>query len=468
MDLHASESVGQQIESLRAEVLQANDLPFQGVLSEEVITRLLTEANVVWPSRIYTPVVTIRLFLWQCLSASTNCVAAVARFNTWRMAKGLSAVSSETGAYCQARAKLPESVLEGMARHAGQELDRQAAPKWLWHGRRVKSVDGTMVSTPDTPANQAAWPQSRNQKPGVGFPLVRVLVIFSLAVGTVLEMAIGPCRGKGQSELGLLRSLLPTFSAGDVLLADRLHCSWFTLATLKRQGADFVVRANASRRIDYRKGRRLGKRDRSVEWQKPRKPEWMDQEKYDAFPKTLEVRVLRVGVTVKGFRSRKIDIVTSLMDAEEFPKEEITKLYRQRWQAELDLRSLKVTLKMDVLRCKTPEMVRKELWAHMLAYNLTRTVMAQAAAKHKCKPRQISFTAALEHLREHRSCLATATPAIRQHMATQLLKLIAQHRVGDRPDRIEPRQRKRRPKPFPLLQEPRQKARNRMAKNTCN
>jgi IS4 transposase len=468
MDVRSSESLRQQVNLVRAQVLQLEGLPFDGVLPESVVKRLLDQAEVAWVSCIYTPVVTTLVFLWQCLSADASCQDAVSKLVAHRAASGEKACSSNTGAYCTARERLPESVVKGLVRHTGQELDRQAKDEWRWKGRKVKVVDGSTVSMPDTPANQAAYPQPSNQKAGVGFPIARILVIFSLAVGTALELAICPCKGKGQSELGLFRQLVDTLEPDDVLLADRFHCTWFTLASARDRGAHVVARLHASRASDFRRGRRLGKDDHLVRWAKPRKPDWMDQATYDALPAFLEVREVRLRVAVKGFRAQTIVVATTLLDPETFSVQDLTDLYRQRWQAELDLRSLKVTLGMDVLRCKSPEMVRKELWMHLLAYNLIRTVMAQAAATHGRAPRTLSFKASLQTLRAFQPHLESATPATVAHLAAAVLKALIQHEVGNRPDRVEPRARKRRPKPYPLLQQPRNDARSRLMKNPCS
>ena len=468
MDGRWSGSLRQQVKLVRDQVLQSEQLPFGGVLPAAVLEQLLKETDASCEERVYSPVVTVLVFLWQCLSGDASCQDAVSKLVAHRVASGQKACSSRTGGYCLARQRLPESVVKGLARHAGQELDRQAPEQWRCKGRNVKVVDGSTVSMPDTPQNQAAYPQSRNQKPGVGFPLARILIIFSLSVGTALELAVGRCRGKGQSELGLFRQLVDTFQPGDLMLADRFHCTWFTLAALQARGADFAVRLHERRTCDMRRGRRLGKDDHLVQWKKPRKPAWMDQAQYDALPEFLAVREVRLRVTVKGFRSQTIEVATSLLDPETFSRRDVTDLYRQRWQAELDLRSLKVTLGMDVLRCKTPEMVAKELWMHLLAYNLIRTVMAQAAATHGRAPRTLSFKASLQTLRAFQPHLESVTPATIARLAEALLHALAQHEVGQRPNRIEPRARKRRPKPYPLLQEPRHQARSRLLTKSCS
>jgi hypothetical protein len=289
--------------------------------------------------------------------------------------------------------------------------------------------------------------------------LARIAAIFSLACGAVIDLGICKFQGKGQSELGLFRQLLDCFQPGDVMLADRFLCSWFELALLAQRGVDFVARLHQARKSDFRRGRRLGPNDHQVGWPKPRKPDWMDAATYEALPAELEVREVRLSVSIPGFRVQQMTIATSLTDAEAYSLADLTALYRERWHAELDLRSLKQTLQMDVLRCKTPDLVRKEIWTHLLAYNLVRTVMAQAAVVHQRPPRTISFKGALQTLTAFQPLLASATPAALPRLHMHLLQAIATHRVADRPNRCEPRACKRRPKPYPLLRQPRPQAR---------
>src|SRR5207237_3512768 len=268
------------------------------------------------------------------------------------------------------------------ARHVGGELLRQAPAPWRWKGRDVKVVDGTTVSMPDTPANQAAYPQPPNERPGLGFPLARLVVVFSLAVGTVLDAAVGPFAGQRTGEPALFRGLHPGLQAGDVVLADRYFCSYFEIALLQQQGVDAVLRLHQRRPVDFRRGRRLGRDDHVVGWKKPKRPPWLEEATYARLPDRLELREVRLRGTRPGFRTQTVVVVTTLRNPRDVSRLDLTDLYRRRWHAELDLRSLKQTMQMSILRGKTPPMVRKELWAHFLAYNLIRTVMAQAARQH--------------------------------------------------------------------------------------
>jgi hypothetical protein len=451
---------------LRRQFLQDGDLPFTNVLTEDIIAQALaTVGN--WLDRIFSPLVTLWVFLGQVLSADHSCRAAVARLIAHRLARGQRACSAQTGAYCQARKRLPEAFFSQTALRTGRALDDGADKGWLWKGRRVYVYDGSSVTMPDTPANQAEYPQPVAQKPGLGFPLARIAAVFSLACGAVVGLGICRYAGKGQSDLGLLRKLLGLFRPGDVMLADRLMCAWTEMVMLKLRGVDSVCRLSSHRTDDFRRGRRVGEGDHVVQWPKPPKPRTIDRDAYAALPASLTVRECRVRVAHPGFRTRVLIVATTLLDVEEFTRDDLAQLYRARWNAELDLRSLKQVLQMDVLRCKTPELVRKELWAHVLAYNLIRTVMAQAAGRHGVEPRSISFKGALQTLEAFQPVIALRgerDAAFRRNLYERLLDAVASHGVGDRPDRYEPRRRKRRPKPYDRLMKPRREAKQALRK----
>src|SRR5262245_26447010 len=454
----------QQVQFLRRQFLQDGGLPFTDVLTEGALAQALA-ALTSWLDRVFSPLVTLWVFLGQVLSADHSCRAAVARLIAHRLARGQAPCSPETGAYCQARKRLPESFFSDVARQTGRALAEGADPRWPWKGRRVYVYDGSSVTMPDTPPNQAEYPQPVAQKPGLGFPLARIAAIFSLACGAILDVGICRYAGKGQSELGMLRTLLAVFLPGDVVVGDRLMCAWTEMVMLKQRGVESVFRFTSHRKTDFRRGKRLGKGDHVVAWPKPQKPRTIDRQAYDALPPLLMVRECRVRVEQPGFRVRTLIIATTLLDAGDFSKEDLAQLYRARWHAELDLRSLKQTMQMDVLRCKTPELVRKELWAHVLAYNLIRTVMAQAASRHGIEPRSISFKGAAQTLEAFQPVIALRgedDPDWRRAFYEKLLDAVASHRVGDRPDRFEPRRRKRRPKPYDRLMKPRHVAKREM------
>lgn len=456
----------QQVKHLQHQFLQDGNLPFSDILSTDLIEQALTALKVGWVDCVYTPLVTLCVFLGQVLSADHSCRAAVARLIAYRVARKERKCSPETSAYCQARKRLPEKFFSQLAKQTGQQLDTNAESSWLWKNRRVYIFDGATVSMPDTPENQQAYPQPPQQKPGLGFPLMRIAVVFSLACGAVLD--VGMCRyaGKGQSELGLLRQMWSVFQPGSIMLADRLMCAWTELVMLKQRGVDCVCRFTSHRKTDFRRGQRLGNDDHIVTWYKPLKPRTIDRKTYDTLPDSLTIRECRVRLTQPGFRVRVLVIATTLLDHIAYPPSELAELYRARWNAELDLRSLKQTMQMDVLRCKTPELVRKELWTHILAYNLIRTILAQAAQKHHLEPRSLSLKGAIQTLEAFQPVIAlqgAQDTTHRLNLYHELLDAIATHRVADRPDRYEPRLKKRHAKNFAYLRKPRAQIKREMA-----
>jgi Transposase DDE domain len=460
-------AVRAQVNFLRRQFLQDGDLPFTNVLTEESIARALA-ALTGWLDRIFSPLVTLWVFLGQVLGADHSCRAAVARLIAHRASRGQRPCSAQTGAYCQARKRLPESFFADVARQTGHALEANVGPRWLWKGRHVYLFDGTTVTMPDTPENQEAYPQVYNQQPGVGFPIARVGAIISLACGAIMNL--GACRyaGKGQGEVSLLRTLWDILRPGDVLLTDRLQANWLNVLLLQQRGVDFVSRLNkANRTADFRRGKRLGPQDHLVRWRKPTSIRSLDRREYQALPESITIRETRIQVTQPGFRTKSIVVVTTLLGPQQATKEDLGNLYRARWNNELDLRSIKSTMQMRELRCKTPELVRKEIWAHVLAYNLIRTVMAQAAATHGIEPRSISFKGALQTLEAFQPLLeyrAARDPAQRLRLYQDLLYAIATHRVADRPDRFEPRVKKRRRNHYNWLTKPRAEIKRKMAK----
>jgi Transposase DDE domain len=456
-----------QLNFRRRQFLQDGDLPFTNVLTEEVIAQALT-AITGWLDRIFSPLVTLWVFLGQVLSADHSCRAAVARLIAHRLAQGQSPCSPETGAYCQARRRLPESFFAEVARQTGQALEANVDPQWLWKGRHVYLFDGTTVTMPDTPKNQEAYPQVYNQRAGVGFPIARVGAIISLACGAIMNLGVCRYAGKGQGEVSLLRTLWDLLRPGDLLLTDRLQANWLNILLLQRRGVDFVSRLNkANRKPDFRRGQRLGPQDHLVRWRKPTSIRSLDRQAYQALPESITIREMRIPVTQPGFRTKSIVVVTTLLGPRQATKEDLGNLYRARWNNELDLRSIKSTMQMRELRCKTPELVRKEIWAHALAYNLIRTVMAQAAATHGLEPRSISFKGAMQTLEAFQPLLefgAAQDPAQRLRLHQDLLHAIATHRVADRPDRFEPRAKKRRRNHYNWLTKPRAEIKRKMAK----
>ena len=453
-----SASPHHQFDDLRIQLGHQTGLPFLKLLSRPLVEEACRQCNHPWRERVYTPWITLGVFLSQVLSDDHSCDDAVDRFQKFRYDQGLPAVAPETSSYCEARQRLPEGLAWDLVRRVGQAIQKTAKLAWLFHERPVKIIDGTTAVMPDTPENQAAYPQAKTQAAGLGFPIARILVVFSLAVGTVLEAAIGPYQGKQTSELALLRQVIRQFQPGDIALADRFFCSYWVIAALQDRGVDVVVRLHQRRKADFRRGRRLGREDHLVNWTKPQQvPDWMSRAEYDAMPQEITVRELRVRVQDKTKRVRNMVIVTTLVDSKTYQAEELRGLFRQRWHAELDLRTLKTEMQMEMLRTKSPEMVRKEVAMHLLAYNLIRGIMAEAARVEEIKPRMISFTGSLHTVRAFEEIHLYDSVRIEADLP-RLLELIGKKRVGDRPDRYEPRAVKRRPKPHPLLKMPRKAA----------
>jgi len=437
------------------------ELYFAALLSEERILEAFGEARASWQGWIYTPAVTVWVFLSQCLSMDHSCRDAVARLLAWRVACGVRPCSADTGGYCTARSHLPEEACRQLVLQTGQELENEAPTAWLWQGRRVRVVDGSTVTMSDTPKNQAEYPQLKSQKRGCGFPIARIVVVFSLAVGTALEAAIGKYEGKQTGENSMFRTLNDCLADGDVVVADRYFSGWFDLALLQQRGVDVVVRKHQLRATDFRRGQRLGKDDQLVCWSKPARPKWMGGDEYQSLPNELTLREVRVRVKQKGFRTKSLVIVTTLTDASEYPAAQIAELYRRRWQAELNLRSLKVVLQMDHLRCKTPQRVRNEFYMHLLAYNLIRRAMALGAFQSGVCPWQVSFKGALQTLNNFLPLLG-GQPSV-DAWCQVMASAIAAHNVANRPDRYEPRLTKRRPKKYKHLREPRANYKRRAA-----
>lgn len=394
--------------------------------------------------RLYPPTVTLSMFIKQALDQDASCQRAVNGWAAQRVAEGLPMNSVRTGGYCRARQRLPSAMVSELTRETGALLCSQSMKRWRWRGRVVKLVDGTGISMPDTPDNQACFPQPGTQAEGVGFPQLRLVGVVCLSTGALVDAAVGPLEGKGNSEHNLIRGLLGAFSAGEIMLADALYASYWLMADLYSAGVDVVMEQHGSRTTDFRRGRRLAAREHVVIWDKPRqRPPWMSQDRYHGYGDTPTVREVDVGGRV---------LVTTMFNRRQAPKKALAQLYTQRWHVELDLRNIKTTLGMEVLRCKTPEMVEKELWVNLLAYNLIRVLMAQAALASGLLPRELSFKHTVQLWLQW---VARHTRGTEASQLEALFCLIAQIEVGNRPGRLEPRARKRRPKPYPWLKVPR-------------
>jgi len=453
------------VQKCRQKILEDQDLCFTQLLPKEQIEAAIERHQVHFRQRLYTPLVTIWTFLYQVLASDQSCRAAVARLLALLCLGGDSSRSAKTDPYCKARQRLPEQLVADLARGSGSDLHRQVPSTGLLNNRPIKITDGTTVSMPDTPENQKAYPQQSAQKKDLGFPIMRLVGLISLSCGTVLDVAMARYSGKRTGETSLFRQLLDQLEARDVLLADAIYSNYWTISLLLDRGVDIVSHYNNNRKIDFRKGQRLGRYDHIVDWRKPVRPAWMNQRLYRRLPAMLSIRELRVEVQQKGFRCRQLRLITTLLDALLYSREELAAAYRARWHAELDLRSIKQVMQMDILRCKSPAMVRKEIWMHLLAYNLIRKLMAHAAMETGLLPRDISFKGTLQTLVVFASS-GWACPERITELYAAVLRAVATHRVNNRPDRIEPRAVKRRPKKQVYLNESRAVAKARLLNKT--
>lgn len=440
-------SIAQQQQRIISHRDQANSYTFFNLLTSDALLQRVEQLLPEHRERLFPPTETLSMFMAQVLSADRSCQQIVNQAAVQRLTAQLPVCSTHTGAYCRARQRLPLKMIRTLTGELGEMIEAQAPSQWHWRGRRVLLVDGTTVTMPDTEANQVRFPQQGGQLPGLGFPICRIVGIMCLASGSLLNAAIGRFNGKGSGERGLLRQIQDTFQPGDVVLGDAFYPTYFFLAAMQAKGVDILMEQDGSRRrvTDFRQGHRLGERDHLIVINKSTCPDWMSEADYEATP---------ASITVREFSAGGKTMVTTITD-KKTPKAELKSLYKSRWQVELDLRYIKDTMGMNILSCKTPDMIVKEVWVYLLAYNLIRLVMAESALLADLIPRQISFKHCLQiwSIWMHRRQSAT------EQQLQVLFILMAQQRVGNRPGRIEPRAVKRRPKAYPLLTKPRQEAR---------
>jgi hypothetical protein len=450
--------------------LAQDGLPFSEIVSEEKIAEVFGRNDGLFGEHgIYSTVIVLWSFLSQVLrdGKEASCQSAVARIASHCLQEGMQAPTHDTGDYCRARAKLSETALHELGNEVADELEQKADKSWLWEHRHAKLVDGFTFTMPATAKNLAAFPHPKTQKKGVGLPIARAVAILSLATACVMDAAIGPYQGKETGESALLRSLLHALHLGDIAVFDRYYCSFMMIALLQMQGTDVCARLHQQRTSDFRTGKRLGKDDHIIHWTKPARPDWMDQETYDRIPETLELRELRYTVVEKGRRTKQITVITTLTDATVYSREEIAELYGFRWNSELDIRAIKSNLNLAHVRCKSPEMVRRELRTTLLAYNLIRTTAASAAALHDKRPRQVSFTSTCQYVLSSWQLLSSGTltaDQFRQHCLSLLAQIVGCE-VANRPGRLEPRVLKRRRHGYPLMQKPRSVLRDELRKH---
>ena len=447
--------MSQSAEILKEQFFKSLGFPWQDILPESRLSEILEEEGIAYRNRLYTPVVTLWAMIHQVLSPDKSLRNTLKCMSTWLRAAGEAAPSADTGAYSKARGRLSETLLQRLVPETAEAIVQQIPKAHYWCGRRVKVFDGTTVLMADSTANQAAYPQHANQAEGCGFPWARVVVFFCLLSGAVVSACVAP---KTMSEIVMSRLLYEDLSPEDLAMADQAYGSYVDLALIQQQQADGVLRKHHARATDFRTGCRNAIRDHQVEWHKPNvAPAHMNADEFAAIPETMDVREVCLRLPPrKGFRNQFVIVVTTLLDAERYTADRLTQLYGWRWQAaEINLRHLKTTLKMELLTAKTPEMVRKEIWAHLLAYNLLRTIMEKAAPLLNYQRSKLSLQGTRQLFKQMLPILATTSQVVRQRLYAHLLNDIAEDALPERPNRHEPRVVKRRPKPFPRMRQPR-------------
>jgi len=444
-------ALGRRVQLLRQQNLLHLDQLFGPWLPPGLLSQ--ADQGINSRDRIYNLRRTFFGFLYQVLNPGCPCREVVRQVQALFALQGDRSVDGGTGGWCQARARLPGDILKALHCATADHAERAAQ---LWRGWRVKVIDGTTTSLPDTFKNQRAYPQPGAQQPGCGFPLLKLVGVFSLTSGALLDYAKG---NKHQHELNLLQKLLGQFKTGDLALADRGFNSYSLLALLLLRGAHSLFRLHQRRPADLRKGKRLAKNDRLMVWRKPwlwQRPRYLSQTTWKRIPQELSVRVIRFSLAVPGFRAQSVTLVTTLLDARAYPAEELARLYVRRWRIELWFRDIKTSMGMETLRCNSPEMVHKELEMFFIAYNLIRALMAQAGAIYDVPIERLSFKGTVDSVRQFSAAIAQASSRKKQRqLVVHLLEIIARDQVPERPGRREPRAVKRRPKPYQLLNRPR-------------
>lgn len=436
-----------QIKNLKSHLKEAKGNLLTSLLNLDCCQQIIKESRQ-FRERIYTPFQIIRSFIKQVLDADKSCSNAVISVAAERLSEGKTPISINTGPYVKARRRLPEETIAYLVSAVGKESLKTGLVSWKPYGREIKLCDGTTVEMPDTKANKKVFPKHNNKKKNVGFPLARIVAVMSLTTGSIIDYAIAACKGKGTGEVSLLRKVLGCIEENDILLCDRLYCNFFLICDLLNKNADILVPGHNQRCYDFRKGVRLDKKDHIVPWIKPRRPEWMSPEEYAQYPKQIQIREFKLGGVI---------YITTLLDAKKYHKKELTLIYKRRWEIEINLRSIKTIMKMDKLSCKSPDMIRKEIGVHFLAYNIIRHIMVNACVQHGAFPNKVSFKGSLQLVNEYMPYLLTCSSQKKWMLFySELLRLIVTIKVGGRPGRCEPRAVKSKPKTsFPVLKKSR-------------
>ena len=399
---------------------------------------------------------TCECFIWQMLNPRTSCREVVRHVQALGRSLGRVPVDEGTSAYVQARQRLPEERMDKIMQATAIAADSRAGDGGRLQGRPIKVVDGSTTQLADTQENPLEYPQPSTQKKGCGFPVMKLVVLFSLASGAILHVVTGNLH---MHDLRVFHHIWDCLKSGDILLGDRAYGEYGTLAGLKQRAVDVIARLHQTRKVDFRKATRLGKNDGLFTWKRGcQQSKVFTKQEWSLLPETIQVRILRFIIDVPGFRSHRITLVTTLLDPKLFPAHELAKAYARRWRLEMCLRDIKTTLAMEPLRCQSPTMARKEMFAFLIAHNLTRCVMAEAASLYDTAVERISFKGTLDTLRQYSAALSAArNQKTRKQLWRDLLLNLVRDQLPLRPERPEPRAVKRRPKPYPLLNQPRRK-----------
>jgi hypothetical protein len=450
-------SASQKLIDEKAKIKEKSFSELAGYLAHIIPIKELTKPSTGKMSRqrIFSKENTFWAFFSQILDADGGCQEVIRKLQAVAAVESKPMPSSSTSAYCQARKNLDLAELQLMLSTMSKR--RLGAASKELGGRRVIVADGTGITMPDTPSNQESWPQQRHQKVGCGFPQARICACFDLESGILISHEIG---NKKSSELPLLRKQWKHFNDGDIFLGDKGFCSYYDLSQFVDRGVDSVVTLGIRKPIKATEADQiLGEDDLLVHWNrpKPNKRSSYSQTELDALPEQLMIRQIRVKVAQKGFRVSHFYIATTLLDPIRYPAKVIADLYFKRWEVELSFRHIKTTMGMDVLRCKTPDMILKEITMHMIAYNGIRQLMVEAASRNGVAQRRISFKGSLQAIRQWEPLLkhAKLRRLNRQQLLDHLYQLIGGLVVLERPGRREPRALKRRPKSFQLMTRPR-------------
>ena len=447
---------------LKEKFINSVGLPFKEVLPDSKIQEYLDVLKIHYRRRLFDPFVTIWAFLSQVLDTDKSCHNAVSRVISWLASENVELPSQDTGGYCQARKRLPEELFFLLFQSVASSLEEKASFQYLWCGRHVKVIDGSTVSMPDTVESQKAYPQPSSQKLGCGFPIAKIGVLFSLVTGAAVAVVIDILN---VHDLKLARKLYEFLKPSDILVGDRAFCSYVDFIFIKNRQADAVFRKHQGRdNSERRRDKRVGPNDKLVTWYKPKTcPKSLSKDEFAALPQAFVLREVQYYIVIPGYRTRHVKLITTLLEVDKYPLLKLMELYEKRWQVEVNLKHLKTTLGMDILRSKTPSMVRKEIYTFLLAYNLLRTLMWEAGTTYGVPPLQLSLQGTRHHWDNFIPQLLAVSPKGRHKLYLSLLAMIVHKLVPERFGRVEPRVRKRRPKSYPLMQQPRTVLRPKLA-----